>query len=196
MSASITEHLVPAARFGAVMVLLCGLVYPLGTTVLAQALFPDAATGSIIEVDNRRVGSRLVAQPFVSDVYLHGRPSACGHDPRGLAGSNLAPSNGDLRQRVAKDVAALVAREGIAAGEIPPDLVAASGSCIDPEVSLDAALIQATRIAAARGWEVDAVEQVLRQAATARGPLDIGPPRVNVLEANLTLDRLRPTDAR
>lgn len=178
-------------RFTAVMVALCGLAWPLAATALGAALFPFEAGGSVVVVDGRAVGSRLVGQPFAADGYLHGRPSSCGHDPRALAGSNLAPSNPALRERVARDAAAVAAREGITLAAVPPELVAASGSCIDPHLTPAAARVQVARIARARGVEPSAVAAVIDAHVEGEGPLALGGARVSVLDVNLALDGMR-----
>lgn len=188
--------LLPSVRFAAAMMLLCGLAYPLVTAGLGRLLFPYAATGSIVWLEGRAVGSDLIAQPFTAEGYLHGRPSACDHDPRALAGSNLAASNPALRARVAADVAAVAAREGISAASVPPDLVAASASCVDPHITPEAAHLQIPRIARVRGLTVSEVTQIIAHATAGEGALTLGPPRVHVLAVNLALDARAPDDAR
>lgn len=188
MRSALQGLLWPALRFSAVMTLLCGLAWPLATNAIGGALFPWAAAGSVIVADGRPVGSWWVAQPFLSPGYLIGRPSPCGHDPRALAGSNLAPSNPALRARVAADAEAIAAREGVAPRDVPPELVAASGSCVDPHVSPASAQLQVPRIARARGMREAEVAAVIASATRGGGPFDLGPARVHVLEVNLSLD--------
>lgn len=189
MMPAVLSALAGSVRFTVVMVALCGLAYPLVATALGGALFPFEAGGSVVVVDGRAVGSRLVGQPFAADRYLHGRPSSCGHDPRALAGSNLAPSNPALRERVARDAAAVAAREGIPLAAVPPELVAASGSCIDPHLTPTAARAQIARIARARGLHPAAVGAVIDAHVEGEGPLALGGPRVSVLDVNLALDQ-------
>lgn len=178
----------PALAGSALFVVVCGLVYPTVATLLGGLLFPQQANGSLVERDGRVVGSRLVAQPFAEDRYFQPRPSAAGYDPKALSGSNLASSNPALRERIAKDSAAVAAREGIAATAIPSDLVTASGSGIDPHLSPAAAQAQVARVARARGLSVEEVASVVH-AHTQRRTLGVlGEPRVNVLELNLALD--------
>lgn len=174
----------------ALFAIVCGLVYPAVSVGLSGMLFPNHATGSLILQDGQAVGSELVGQPFSSPGYLHGRPSAAGYDPTNVSGSNLAPSNPALRQRALRDAEAVAARDAIAPGRIPVDLLTASGSGIDPHVSPQAAAVQAPRIAAARGLDIEAVNAVIR-AHTEGAQLGLlGQPRVNVLAVNLELDAM------
>ncbi|MDX2005222.1 MAG: potassium-transporting ATPase subunit KdpC [Meiothermus sp.] len=175
-------------RFALVFMVLCGLVYPVLTTLLGGVLFPAQARGSLLEQGGRVVGSGLIGQPFSSERYFIGRPSAAGYDPRAAAGSNLATSNPALRERVQADANTVAQREGIAVDQIPPDLLAASGSGLDPHISPEAARIQVARVARARGLTPQQVQRLV-DAHTERGFL--GNPRVNVLRLNLALDNSR-----
>ncbi|HEU4740434.1 MAG TPA: potassium-transporting ATPase subunit KdpC [Meiothermus sp.] len=175
-------------RFTAVFLLLCGLLYPALTTWLARGLFPHQAEGSLIVKDGRLLGSELLGQPFSGARYFIGRPSAVGYDPRAAAGSNLAVSNPALRERVRRDAKAIAQREGVRPEQIPPDLLAASGSGLDPHISPEAARLQVARVAKARGFSPQSVQQMLDQY-TERGLL--GQPRINVLRLNLALDGVR-----
>lgn len=179
-----------ALRFAIVSILLGGLLFPLVTASVGQVLFPAQAQGSLINRDGVTVGSSLVAQPFASARYFQPRPSAAGYDPRALSGSNWAPSNPALRERIAATSAAVAAREGVSPGTIPGDLITASGSGIDPHISPESARLQIARVARARGIEAAQV-QTLVDAAT-QGPTFgvFGQARVNVLELNLALDAL------
>lgn len=178
----------PALAGSALFVVICGLVYPTVATLLGGWLFPHQAGGSLIERDGRVVGSSLVAQPFADTRYFQPRPSAASFDPKALSGSNLASSNPALRERMAKDSAAVATRGGISAQSLPGDLITASGSGIDPHVSPAGAQIQVKRVAQARGLPADEVAALV-QRHTARRTLGVlGEPRVNVLELNLALD--------
>ncbi|HXF03774.1 MAG TPA: potassium-transporting ATPase subunit C, partial [Candidatus Macondimonas sp.] len=126
-------------RFAAVFLLLCGLFYPSLTTWLARGLFPHQAEGSLIERGGRVLGSELLGQPFSGARYFIGRPSAAGYDPRVAAGSNFAVSNPALRERLQQDAQVIARREGVRVDQIPPDLLAASGSGLDPHISPEAA---------------------------------------------------------
>lgn len=177
-------------RFAAVGILACGLLYPLLSVLVGGTLFPRQAGGSLIERNGVVIGSSLVAQPFTGPGYFHPRPSAAGYDPRAAAGSNLAPSNPALRERIAAASAAVSARDGLPAAAIPVDLVTASGSGLDPHISPAAAAAQASRVARARGLPVQQVMDLVRRHTEAPTLGVLGQARVNVLELNLSLDAL------
>ncbi len=175
-------------RFAAVGVISCGLLYPLLATFGGQALFPSQARGSLIERDGVIVGSHLLAQNFTAERYFQPRPSAANYDPRAAAGSNLAPSNPALRERVAASSMAIATRESIAADAIPVDLLTASGSGLDPHISPASAAVQVARVARARGISESDV-QALVTANTLPPTFGVlGQVRVNVLELNLAMD--------
>ena len=176
--------------FFALFALTIGLAYPALSVLLNSTLFPRQASGSLILQGGRAVGSELVGQAFISPRYLHGRPSAASYDPTSVSGSNLAPSNPDLRQRAMRDAEAVASRDTIPPGRIPVDLLTASGSGIDPHLSPQAAEVQVPRIAAARGLDIEAVNAIIR-AHTEGAQLGLlGKPRVNVLAVNLALDAM------
>lgn len=179
-------------RFAAVGVIGAGLLYPAVATFTGQALFPAQARGSMIERDGVQVGSSLVAQPFVGAGYFRPRPSAAGYDPRAVSGSNLGPGNPVLRERIATTSAEVAAREGLAAADIPTDLVTASGSGIDPHISPGAAAVQVARVARARGLEPAAVQALVARHTQGPSLGVFGQSRVNVLELNLALDAAAP----
>jgi K+-transporting ATPase ATPase C chain len=172
----------------ALFVVVCGLAYPAIATVLGGLLFPHQANGSLIERDGRVVGSSLVAQPFVDARYFQPRPSAAGFDPKALSGSNLASSNPALRERMAKDSAAVATRDGVPAQSVPGDLITASGSGIDPHVSPAGAQLQVKRVAQARGLPADEIAALVHRHTEKRTLGVLGAPRVNVLALNLALD--------
>lgn len=174
-------------RFALLFMLLCGLAYPALTTLVAHTLFPHQADGSLIRVHGTVVGSSLVGQPFSGDAYFIGRPSASDYHAFTMAASNLAVSNPALRQRAQATSLAIQHREHVPASRIPVDLIAASGSGIDPDISPAAARLEAPRVARARNLPLDQVEQMIAHA-THTGPLDLGQSAVNVLELNLALD--------
>lgn len=179
-----------ALRCALLLIVLCGGIYPALTVLIGGALFPQQATGSLIRVGGEVVGSELIGQPFVSGRYFYGRPSAAGYKPFAAAGSNLAPSNPALRARVRARAAAISKREGIPMTAIPVDLVAASGSGLDPDISPAAAAIQIPRVAAARNLD-EAVVRKLVSAHTESPTFGVlGQPRVNVLQLNLALDTI------
>lgn len=174
-----------------VALLVMGLSYSLAGAGLGRVLFPYQATGSIIERDGKAVGSALIPQPFVADGYFQARPSGPNYDPMAAAGSNQARTNPDLRKRIDETRAAVAAREGIVAADVPIELITQSGGGLDPHVTPQGAQVQAARVAKARGIEVAQVEQLIAQH-TERPQFGLfGEPRVNVLELNLALDALK-----
>ncbi len=166
----------------------CGLLYSLLGAGLGRALFPAQAQGSLLERDGRVVGSALLAQPFADARYFQPRPSAAGYDPMAAAGSNMARSNPDLRKRIEETTAAVAARDGIDASEVPGDLVTQSGGGLDPHISPAAAQVQLARVAKMRGLDAARVAQLVVQATEAPQFGVLGQPRVNVLRLNLLLD--------
>jgi K+-transporting ATPase ATPase C chain len=173
------------------LTLLLGLAYPVVMTGLAQVLFPGRANGSLVVKDGAVVGSELIGQAFADAKYFHGRPSAAGNGYDGLqsGGSNLGPTSKALMDRVDGDVA----RERKAAGRsdaAPGDLVTASGSGLDPDVSPAAALWQVPTVAKARGLDEAKVRSLVEKGVEGRTFGILGEPRVNVLKLNLALDSI------
>jgi len=191
MLSSLRAELAPALRLLLVLTLLTGLVYPLTVTGLAQVLFPRRANGSLIVHGGKVLGSRLIGQPFRDPRYFWSRPSATASAPcNGLAsgGSDLGPTNPALRAAVARRIAALRAADPGNTALVPVDLVTASASGLDPDISPAGAAYQAARVALARGLPLARV-QALIDASTRNRQLGVlGEPRVNVLELNLRLD--------
>jgi K+-transporting ATPase ATPase C chain len=167
-----------------------GLGYPLVVTLLAGALFPHKADGSLILKDGQVIGSELLAQSFTSDRYFHPRPSAAGngYDATSSGGSNLAQSNAKLVHRIQGDIDKLAAANP--GKPVPIDLVTTSGSGLDPDITPDAAFYQAARVARARGFSEERVRTLIEKHITGRQLGFLGEPRVNVLELNLDLDTL------
>ncbi|HXC47709.1 MAG TPA: potassium-transporting ATPase subunit KdpC [Candidatus Sulfotelmatobacter sp.] len=185
------KELILALRFTLVTTLVFGVIYPLAVMGLSKMLFPKQADGSLIERNGRTIGSKLIGQSFSSDKYFHPRPSAAGagYDASASSPSNLAPTNQALIDRVKSDVARLQQENpGV---PIPADLVTASGSGLDPEISPAAADFQIPRVAKARGISVDSLKSLVARHTQARTWGIFGEPRVNVLELNLDLDSLK-----
>lgn len=183
----------PAVVVFAVLTALTGVVYPLVVTVIGQAAFPEQAAGSLVLRDGKPVGSSLIGQNFSDPKYLWGRPSATGPMPYNAAnsgGSNLGPLNPALVDAVKARIDALRAADPGNTAPVPVDLVTASGSGLDPHISVAGALYQAGRVAKARAVPEDRVRQLIEQQAEGRLLGFIGEPRVNVLRLNLALDAL------
>jgi K+-transporting ATPase ATPase C chain len=179
---------IAAMRGALVLILLCGGVYPFLTTVVGGLLFPHQAAGSLVVRNGVVVGSELVGQPFAAARYFHGRPSAANYDPFNVAASNQAASNPDLRQRAAATAAEIAGTNGVAAGQLPVDLIAASGSGIDPHISPESARLQIPRVAAARNRDFAAIASIVEAQVEPPVLGVLGQPRVNVLTLNLALD--------
>ena len=169
---------------------LCGFVYSSVAAGLGQMIFPHQANGSLIVEKDRVVGSSLVAQPFVQAQYFQSRPSASNYDPMAMAGSNMARTNPALHQAVDERLNQIAAQEQIEKSKIPADLVTASGSGIDPEISVQSALIQVKRVAQARQISEQDVLKLVQQHTVQPTLGILGAERVNVLELNLALDRM------
>jgi K+-transporting ATPase ATPase C chain len=184
------KNLLIAVWFTLVTTIMFGLIYPLGITGLAQVFFHDRANGQLIEKDGKLLGSRIIGQAFTGPGYFHSRPSnaGTGYDPTSSGGSNLAPTNKNLLERVKGDVQKLQAENPDV--PIPVDLVTSSGSGLDPEISPAAAEFQISRVARSRGMNEEEVRLVVRRYTKGRDLGFLGEPRVNVLELNLDLDTL------
>ena len=190
---NVQKHLVTAVLMTLVTTVLLGLAYPLIVTVVAQALFPAQANGQLIVRNGRIIGSRLIGQPFSSPGYFRPRPSAAGpagYDAASSGGSNLGPTNRALVDRVRADVERL--RRENPGAPIPVDLVTASASGLDPDISPAAALFQVPRVARERGADEAAIRALVSAQAEGRQLGILGEPRVNVLLLNLALDERFP----
>jgi K+-transporting ATPase ATPase C chain len=188
------QQIGPAIRITLLLTILTGIIYPLAVTGIAQAVFPHQANGSLIPSAGRTVGSELIGQAFTQPQYFHGRPSAAGNGYDGTAsgGSNLGPTNQKLIDRVKADVAAFHKENPDYTGPVPADMVTASGSGLDPDISPASAGAQAARVAAARGASIDQVHQLIAANTQGRTLGFIGEPRVNVLKLNIALDQQFP----
>jgi K+-transporting ATPase ATPase C chain len=185
------------------LILITGLIYPLAITGVAQVVFPSQAQGSLIEQNGKVIGSALIGQPFKDDKYFHGRPSATtAPDPKDSSktvdapynaansgGSNMGPTNKALAERIKGDVEAL--KQENPSASIPVDLVTTSGSGLDPDISPEAARFQVSRVAKARSLPEERVRALVESQVKGRIFGLLGEPRVNVLELNLALDKLR-----
>jgi K+-transporting ATPase ATPase C chain len=190
MRHDVTSSLRAALVMTLLFALLLGLAYPLLLTGIGQLVFPYQANGSLVRDGDRVIGSAIIAQRFSADRYVHPRPSAAGkgYDALASSGSNLGPASRALRDRVAGDVKAL--SSAMPLRPVPADLVTTSASGLDPDISPDAALYQAARVARVRGLDEAKVKQLI--AATTRHPSlgFLGEDSVNVLALNRQLDRL------
>jgi len=192
-------QLLAAVRALIAITVLCGLIYPLLVTGIAQGLFQDKADGSLIERDGVVIGSSLLGQDFTEASYFHPRPSAVSYispDVGTSGASNLGPTNPDFLAAVEERATAYRAENGLAAdAEVPVDAVTASASGVDPHISTANAKLQAQRVADARGMSVDAVLQLIDDHTDGRTLGVFGEPGVNVLGLNLALDAAHPAAA-
>ena len=177
--------------FTLITMVLLGLGYPLLVTGIATVLFPRQSSGSLLLSNGQVIGSTLLAQSFTEDRYFHPRPSAAGngYDATASGGSNLAQSNAKLVTRIQSDIDKLARQSS--GRPVPIDLVTASGSGLDPDITPDGAAFQIGRVATARGLSNDAVRTLVAAHTTGRQFGLLGEPRVNVLELNLALDALK-----
>ena len=186
---SFLRQLVPAAVVLGLFTLLLGVAYPLIVTAIGQTAFRDNANGSLVRVDGRVVGSSLIGQPFAAPEYFHPRPSAAGYDGAASAGSNLGPWSADLLAEVQSRAEAYRVENGLEARtEVPVDAVTASGSGLDPHISVANARLQAARVADARSLPIAEVQQLIDAATDGRDLGVLGVPGVNVLRLNVALD--------
>lgn len=181
----------PALTLFAVLSLVTGLIYPLAVTGLAQLLLPHAANGSLIQVRDQVVGSALIGQNFSAPHYFWGRPSATApmaYNAAASGGSNLGPSNPNLAEVVKTRIAALRAADPGNHQPVPVDLVTASASGLDPDISVAAAEFQVNRVARARSLSPAQVQALVAQHTQGPWLVFLGEPRVHVLPLNLALD--------
>ena len=178
----------------ALLTVLTGIVYPLAVWGIAQTIFPAQAGGSLIVAGNKVVGSSLIGQNFSSPRYFQSRPSAAGdkgYDAANSSGSNLGPTNKALIDAVKLRLKSFIESNPAAnPRQVPVDLVTASGSGLDPEISPAAADLQVARVAHARGISEDQVRQLIAENTRPRSAGIFGEPGVNVLLLNLALDRV------
>ena len=189
---NIARNLFVAVLMTAVTTLICGVIYPLAMTAIAQPLFPGRANGQLIERDGRVVGSRIIGQTFSAPQYFHGRPSTAGssYDAANSGGTNLGPTNRKLVEAV--KAAVDEAKKENASSPVPIDLVTSSASGLDPDISPAAALFQVPRVARERGASELDVRALVETHVDRRQLGFLGEPRVNVLLLNLALDERWP----
>jgi K+-transporting ATPase ATPase C chain len=181
----------PAVTLLLLMTVLLGVIYPAVITGVAKVAFPDQAAGSVVRKDGKAVGSALIGQSFTDPKYFWSRPSATGTSPyngTASAGSNLGPLNPALTDAIKGRIEALRAADPGNTAPVPVDLVTASGSGLDPEISVAAAQYQLARVARTRGLTREAVQKLVDDATRGRWLGFLGEPRVNVLELNMALD--------
>ena len=182
------KHIITACLYTAITAILLGVVYPLGITMLAKAFFPKQASGQLIVRNGQVIGSRLIGQPFDSPTYFHSRPSAAGvgYDATASSGSNLGPTSQPLVDRIRASV-----QQESSGALVPIDLVTASASGLDPDISPAAALYQVPRIARERHLPQTVLQQLVFQHIQPRQFGLLGEPTVNVLALNVALDQIR-----
>ena len=190
---SMVIHLRTAILMVVVLTILLGIIYPLVMTGIAQVLFPSQANGSLVrDTSGNVIGSAILGQNFTQPQYFHPRPSAAGsdgYDATASGGSNLGPTNQKLIDAVKDRTDAYRQENGLAAdAPVPVDAVTTSASGLDPDISPANALLQANRVAQARGVSVDQVRSLVNQYTEGRTLFVLGEPRVNVLKLNLALD--------
>ncbi|GGG77774.1 potassium-transporting ATPase subunit KdpC [Edaphobacter dinghuensis] len=186
------RNLIIAILYTVVTTIIFGVIYPYAVTGVSQLFFKDKANGQLIYRDGQLVGSRIIGQPFSAPGYFHSRPSAAGngYDAANSSGSNYAPTNKKLIDRITGDAA--TAQTDHPGAEIPVDLVTASGSGLDSDITPAAAEFQVDRVARERRLDASTVRQLVAKHTLGRQFGFLGEPRVNVLELNLDLDTMAP----
>lgn len=185
------SQLSPGLRINLFLTILLGVIYPLAITGVCQVVFPHQANGSLIPQGDKIIGSELIGQNFTKPEYFQMRPSAAGdgYDPMASGGSNLGPTNQKLVDRVKASIEKFRKENPDYQGPIPADLVTASGSGLDPDLSPASARAQVARVAKARGVAADRIDQLVTHSIQPPDLGVLGEPRVNVLKLNLALDR-------
>jgi potassium-transporting ATPase KdpC subunit len=189
------QQLMPALRAMIFLTVLTGLIYPGVVTGLCQVMFRDKANGSLVKSDGKIIGSKLLGQNFTKPEYFHGRPSAAGtdgYDATASSGSNLGPTSQKLYDRIKASADQFHKDNPQFKGAIPADALTASGSGLDPDISVANAEAQITRVALARSVDPSAVRKLLETSTESRDLGLLGEPRVNVLKLNMTMDQQLP----
>jgi K+-transporting ATPase ATPase C chain len=189
------RNLITTVLYTIVTTIIFGIVYPFVVTGVAQVLFKDKANGQLIQQDGQLIGSRIIGQPFSAAGYFHSRPSAAGngYDAANSGASNYAPTNKKLIDRISGDVTALQLDHPNT--DVPVDLVTASASGLDPDITPAGAEFQVARIAHERHLSEATVRDLVARHTQGRQLGFLGEPRVNVLELNLDLDHTAPLAA-
>jgi K+-transporting ATPase ATPase C chain len=169
---------------------IAGMLYATASVSIAQLIFPKQANGSVIELNGKIIGSNLVGQNFVSEQYFHGRPSTVSYNVDGMAGSNLAISNPDLQKQIKERTVQFAQNNHITEQHVPNEMVTASGSGIDPDISPESALLQVKRVAQQHHLHEQRVRDLVQQQIQPAQFGVYGQARVNVLQLNLALDQL------
>lgn len=190
-------HLLISIKIFAVFTVLCGIIYPLFITGIAQLVFPAKANGSLIVQGNKVIGSELIGQKFDSIIYFSSRPSATDYNPLPSGGSNLGPTSSKLKQLVTERTSQFEKFNQLSGSEaIPSEMVFASASGLDPHISPKAAMLQVDRIVKARNFDNNQKQKlnVLIANETESPQFNVfGEKRINVLILNLELDKINPT---
>ena len=189
------KSLMTSVRMFLFMTLFLGLIYPMIITGIGKVLFRDQASGQLIEKNGRIVGSRLIGQKFENERYFWSRPSAVDYNPLPSGGTNFGPTSSDLQKASVSRIAKLKSANNQTAA-VPQDLVFASASGLDPEISPSAAAYQTARIARVRSLSEAQIQVLIRQQTFERQLGIFGEPRVNVLALNLALDELTSSKVR
>ena len=186
------RHLVPSVLFTIVTVIAFGIIYPLVMTALSQLLFPVQANGSIVYHNGKPIASSIMGQLWTKPQYFHGRPSAAGkgYDPTSTGATNLGPTSKKLIDATKATIAALAKENPDPTVPVPMDLITTSASGIDPDISPEAAVYQAPRVAKARHMSTQALLGLIEKHIHGRTFGFLGEPRVNVLELNRALDEM------
>lgn len=175
---------IPAVKLFMILTMITGALYPMAVTGVAKAFFSNKASGQLIQKDGKAIGSALIAQKFENDKYFWARPSAVDFNPLPSGGSNLGPTSRDLKKQIEER------RKKYQANDVPEDLLFASGSGLDPHISVAAARFQVARVARERNVPVEQIALLIEKNTEDRDLRIFGEKRVNVLELNLALDQL------
>lgn len=182
------SHVLKSLKLTVIFMCILGFIYPVFMVLVSKAIFPYQANGSIIYRKGVPVGSEFIGQKFTGDKWFHGRPSAVEYNALKSGSDNLALSNPVFKDKVEKNIQEVLKENpGITRKDIPVDLVTASASGLDPDISIEAAYIQAERVARANGLTSQKVESLIRQNIEKSSLGIFGQPRVNVLKLNLAL---------